>query len=402
MTGTPLQADDFRREAESIFSTVRESGVTFADGTIGRFGYGASDRKLNLKTRTGLYCGQIGIAVYFAAMYTEFGDELYQRCVEKAVTPLLERAAEDVLDSTYIGAGCGAGSVIYGLSLLSELTGERRYRDRAEDLVAAVSAETIAQDEQYDLLLGAAGTTIGLLRHWERTNDREALDKAVRCGEHLLANRYDKWGEYKLWDTSNGEGILSTSTGMGHGVAGISYALYRLYHHTGREEFREAADNAISFENLFYSEYENNWKANFSGIKHYSHWWCYGLVGIGNARLGSLQYYQSETLERDLRRVTSGFSPHVAPEDPICHGTFAQIDFLLELGREFDTEYIEKARQLAAETITKRRRANTYRVANGSVDGITNPVLFVGTAGIGYTILRLLRPDSIPSILRFE
>ncbi|NEU58712.1 lanthionine synthetase LanC family protein [Halorussus sp. MSC15.2] len=402
MTEQFTQAEDIRCEVKSIVEDVERTGVTFEDGTTGRVGFMSSLDGLNLKTRNGLYSGQIGIALYFAAMYQYFEDEIYREKAEQAVDFIFDRDEEELVDTAYIGAGAGVGSLVYGLDLLSELTDNQRYRNRAADLVSELSKEIIEDDDQYDMLLGAAGTVTGLLRHWEHSDNSEALDKAILCGEHLLDSRYDKWADYKLWDTSRKEGTLSTSTGMGHGVAGISYSLYRLYQHTQRDAFRVAARNALEFENLFYSKHQHNWKSNFVGIKHYSHWWCNGLAGIGHARLGSLQYRTSETLERDMNRVRNGLEPQLLAEDSVCHGTFAQINLLIDLGRMYDEQYLEAAWELASDAIERRRRAGSYRVDPGHIDGIDNPVFFLGTTGVGYTLLRLLAPAEIPSVLRFE
>jgi lantibiotic modifying enzyme len=188
---------------------------------------------------------------------------------------------------------------------------------------------------------------------------------------------------------------------MGHGAAGIGYSLYRLYAHKERKRYREAADDTVRFENVFYSKHEENWKSNWTSPPYYSFWWCFGLSGIGLSRLGSLEYVESPELTRDLDRAKS-FEPKLASTDTVCHGTFSQIDFLLELGRKYGNEYFREARNLAASSIDRRKETKTYKVTLGDIEGIYNPTFFLGTAGIGYTILRLLQPDGLPSILRFE
>lgn len=392
----------FEREARTIARAIRETGVELPNGTTARAGFISVDDELQIKVRNGLYSGQLGIAVYFAAMYAVLGDEEYERFARSVVTPLLEASVDELLDEPYIGVGSGVGSTVYGLTLLAQLTGDQRYEDRAGDVVDALSASTIVEDEQYDILLGTAGTLTGLLAYYERSEDPKALERATTCGKYLLENRYEKWNAYHIWDTSMVNDALSTSTGMGHGVSGIVSALYRLYGHTEREAFREAADDALAFENLFYSEYQRNWKANFSGVEHYTDRWCSGRVGIGLARLTSLESHSIEPIERDLRRAEQGLDPALMASDSLCHGTFGQVDFLVELGRRGDETALERARTLAATAIERKRETGHYSVANEQFDGISNPVLFLGTAGIGYELLRLLEPESIPSVLRFE
>lgn len=402
MTGPVERTRRLRTEALSIAEDVRAAGLDL-DGERSRVvGYIDGDGGLNLKTRTGLYCGQLGVAVYFAAVSAVTGEESYSRHAASAVTHITSGPPDRVLDAPYVGIGSGVGSVLYGLTLLADLTGEDRYEERAREIVRATSAATMEDDDQYDVLLGTAGAVTGLLAHYERSGDQEALARAEQWGQYLLESRYEKWGHYGLWDTSTKAGVLSTSTGMGHGVAGIVQALFRLYDHTRHDAFREAASEAVAFENLFYSGYEGNWKANFGGVEHYTNWWCSGLVGVGCARLASLAHHDSERLRRDLGRAVRGFEPRLLRNDSLCHGTFGQVDLLLELDRAFEQDYRERARDLALDALARRRETGHYAVANERIDGLSNPVFFLGTAGIGYTLLRLVEPETVPSVLRFE
>lgn len=402
MTEAAPETHLFRREAVSIANDVLEAGVKLDEDRTRYAGYIESEGGLNLKTRTGLYCGQLGVAVFLAATYAVTNGERYRERAASIVAHLMEGTPQDIVDTPYVGVGNGVGSVLYGLTLLGDLTGEERYHLRAREFARAIPMSRIANDDQHDILLGTAGTITGLLAHHERSGDEAALETASLCGEHLLENRYEKWGHYRLWDTSMKGDVLSTSTGMGHGVAGIAQALYRLYGQTDHEPFRKAAAEAIRFENLFYSEYEGNWKANFGGVEHYTNWWCNGLVGVGSARLGSLTYHESELLRGDLRQVAKEFEPELLRNDSLCHGTFGQVDLLLELDKECEGDWIERARMLASQAIERRKEAGHYAVANGGVESLTNPVLFLGIAGIGYSLLRLLAPDRVPSVLRFE
>lgn len=405
MTEAGTVETELRQEAKRICTDVQADRIELPDGETGWIGYDlkkhdASDRLLMIRGQKGLYCGQLGVATFFAAMYEVFGDETYRQQAHEAIDFLLQEDVDELTEDVGLGVGSGYGSLVYGLSVVADLTGNRQYRDRAREFVRSLTETKIRLDDEYDVLLGTAGALLALLAYYERTDEEDALDRAVLCGEHLLENRHDKWG-YQVWETHWSDSFQSFTTGMGHGAAGISYALYRLYGHTGRPEFRDAADDALGFENVFYSETNSNWRANWASIPHYPQWWCYGVPGIGLARLGSLQYHESETLERDLRRAR-GFDPRLGSKDEICHGTFSQVDFLVELGRRFDESYVDRATELAAEAMERTRQTGGYRVVGGRTEGIYNPIFFLGTAGIGYTLLRLLEPESLPSICRFE
>lgn len=399
----PLDVPDhaLRLETQRIYENIREAMVTTPAGASGWVGYDLTDGELVVKGEKGLYSGQLGVALYFGAMYAVFNEDRYRESTYEAVSYLFEQDIVELVDGAGVGVGSGIGAIIYGLSVLAEVTGSHRYRERAEEFLAALSDERIKSDNEYDVLGGVAGAVAGTLRLYEQTRKTNALNKAVRCGEHLLDNRYDKWG-YGVWDTFWDDSVQSFSTGMAHGAAGISYSLFRLYGHTGRTGFRDAAHDALDFENVFYSRRNRNWKANWRAIPQYPTWWCYGLFGVGTARLGSLEHYESEVLRRDLDRARDGLEPELLAGDSVCHGTASIIDWLVELGRAVDVDYASQARGLAGEMIRRRRRTGGYQFAHGDLDGLYNPVFFLGTAGIGYTLLRLLDPNGLPSVLRFE
>ncbi|MFB6176876.1 MAG: lanthionine synthetase LanC family protein, partial [Halobaculum sp.] len=339
----------------------------------------------------------LGVGVYLAAVSATRGtvdaDEV------RRAASFDDIDAETVVEEVGLGMGKGIGSLVYGLSVLGTLTGENRYFERATRLATAVSDEMLAGTEQADVLLGVAGTLHGLAALYERTDEKVVLDRAISCGEQLLAARKPKWGTH-VWDTHPGD-ASSCSTGMGHGAAGVCYGLYRLYDHTGRVAFKDAADDALQYENAMYTPAENNWWANWNDVEHFPRWWCYGVAGIGLARIGSLEHHDATHLRRDLDRA-AGFEPAVGKRDALCHGTFSQVAFLSELARVRRDRHEERARELAERAVRRRHDRGAYQVACGCIDELANPSLFLGLPGIGYTLLRLVESTDLPSLLRFE
>ncbi len=401
MTGPPVTDEDLVAEAEAIAEAIWDARFDLPGEETRWIGYNSSRGKPVLMGRDGIFGGQMGIAVYFAATYAVTGDQRYRRFAETAASGFRERDPAALIANADLGAGTGTGSYIYGLTLLWQLLDDPVYRELAREFVQALSGDAIAADGRYDVLCGAAGTVLALLAYREATGE-DALGTAIDCGDHLLDNRIEKWNGYEIWDTSRENQPGRIRTGMAHGAGGIAYALYRLFDHADLDRYRRAAEDALSFEDFYYAEYEGNWKANPTTVDHYPAWWCYGLVGIGLARLGSHQHHPSDRLARDLDRARRGVDPQLLADDSVCHGTFGQVDFLVELGRRDDPEYAEMARDLAGRGVERRREAGSYRVAFGDVEGLYNPAFFLGTAGIGYTLLRLVAPETIPCLLRFE
>lgn len=392
------------RETRSIYQRIQNNKVDLPDGSHGWVGYDF-DKSGNvvIEGRKGMYSGQLGVALYFAAMYRVYGREEYRIAAANTADFLLVGEPQDQMEVAELGGGNGLGGILYGLSLLSSLTDDRKYWERARELLHELERNRITSDDVYDVLLGTSGLLLGLLHLYERHGEESALDAAVACGEHLLDSRYDKWN-YRVWDTHVTSRGKSFTTGMGHGAAGICYALYRLYGNTGQTRFRDAANEALQFEEFFFSDLKKNWKANWHSLPDYPDWWCYGRSGIGLARLGSLAHYDSDQIRKDLQRVRSGIHSDLSARDSICHGTFARVELLTEFHRndDVDGDFIHEAGQLATKALNRKVDSGHYRVDYGGTKGIYNPVLFLGTAGVGYTFLRLLYPEQIPSILRYE
>lgn len=405
MTAAPADDDRLRTAASEILADVADALVDIPEGGQTAPGFVAGTRGVHLKTRPGVYCGGLGVAVAMAGLGHVTGTDQTDR-VRAWASQAMDAEIDTVLERPYAGAGTGYGSDVYGLTLLAALTGESRYADRRDALVDAFDERVFADDNQYDVLLGSAGVVHALLACHETTGSDAALSAARACGDHLLENRYEKWNAYGLWDTSRVDGLYSTATGAGHGVAGIAHALYRLWSHTGAAAYREAADDAVAFENTFYADRENNWKMNFGGVRHYTDWWCSGRVGVAAARHGSLTAVAAREregaaagLSRDVDRAAAGLAPRLLASDSLCHGTAGVLDALVDL-RDHPAVGDDDARRLATALLDRREESGHLRVTHGEIEELDNPALFLGTGGVAYALSRVVDP-SLPALTRF-
>lgn len=372
------------------------------NGTIGWLSFDTDSHthpggETGLRASPGIYSGRLGIAVYLAAVEAVDGDWKTPQMDTDALLSDLE--PDDVRRYTRalgVGIRDGLGSVVYGLSLLSELTGDERHTETAQAVTREFSSHRVESVETTNVIDGLAGTIHGLCKLHEVDGTGLGLTRAVECGERLLEFRYPKWGTTAI-DTHPGS-VTTCSTGMGRGAAGVAHALYRLYGHTGRTEFRDAADDVLVFERAFYEPSRHNWLANWSDVPNFRLWWSQGTPGIGLARVGSLSDHPVDHLREDLSRAAD-YTPRLGRRDSLRRGTFAQVAFLIELSRH-DGGDCTDARRLAARAVARRESEGDYRlVARTSV---TNPSLFFGISGIGYTLLRLFAPERLPSVGRFE
>ncbi|MEZ3145482.1 lanthionine synthetase LanC family protein [Halobaculum sp. MBLA0143] len=401
---TTLSDDRLRSAAEAIARQLPEPAIGYPDEIVQTVGYIEGENGVHPAAKPGVFCGRLGVAVYFAALAAVTETDSYTDSARAWADRCLQTDPETVCARPDIGVGSGVGSTVYGLTLLAGLTGEPVYADRASEVVQAIDRETVADDRQYDVLLGAAGTVHGLLAYYEASGDDTALETAHACGKHLLSERFEKWNGYSVWDTSRVDGVGSAAVGAAHGVGGIAHALYRLGAHTEDERYIKIAEEAVAFENTFYSPHERNWKANFGGVRDYTDWWCSGKTGVGATRLGSLSVHGSDTLRRDARRVAEALDSGLLAHDSLCHGNAGVLDLLVGLASHDETADLvsmERPRGLAHVVLERRSETGQYSITHGGITGLSNPVLFLGTTGVGYGFLRLLEP-SLPSLVQFE
>lgn len=412
---------------EAVWAARRET----SDGRVGWIALDNDDGTAVTTATDGLYRGQLGVGVFFAALAaTEDGG--FRRRALVATEQLLDC---DRPGDGSLGIGNGLGGLVYGLSVIGDLLDDDRYLSRAAELITGCSSDRIAADDRYDVLHGAAGGLLGALKLARVTDDPAAVEFATQCGRHLLNSRYDKWG-YGVWDTGPDPSYTTTSVGMGHGVGGIALALARLGSRTDglgskrltndsgigsstdasgtgsstdasgigsstdASAFTAAAADAIRFENTFYSASDARWKANWRSVPDYPPWWCYGTPGIGAARLATPGLDRS-LIERDVRRAIR-FQPEATRRDSLCHGLCSRIDFRLGVARSDRFETSTAPDSLVDRLVATRRRNGHFRLPHGDVDGLCNPSLFVGRSGIGYTLLRHRHPERLPSLLRFN
>ncbi len=237
-----------------------------------------------------LYNGSTGIALFLAAHAASTGNELSRELALASIANLRRtlkgRNASRIARSLGIGAATGLGSIVYGFSLISKFLSDDDLLGDVHNAVGLFTNELIGADKQLDVMGGSAGAILTLLRVYRDTASSHALDRAIACGKHLMAqSRVGKDGN-RTWI---GEGFGAQGlNGMSHGAAGFAYALMSLAEAAGREDFAQAAAECISFENSSYDSTRHNWPdLRTPGHTHWPCQWCHGATGIGLARFAT-------------------------------------------------------------------------------------------------------------------
>jgi lantibiotic modifying enzyme len=87
--------------------------------------------------------------------------------------------------------------------------------------------------------------------------------------------------------------------------------------------------------------------------------------------------------------------------DHLCCGNSGLAETLLTAGIKLqDRELTQDALRIMSKLTARANLRGSASIASGH--GFFNPSLFQGAAGVGYQLLRVARPDIIPSVLLFE
>jgi len=361
-----------------------------------------------------LYNGATGIALFLAAHGTVSGHapsvELALAGLAHIRRNLTSRSAARFARSLGIGAATGLGSIIYGFCVIAKCAGNAALLQDAERAAHLFTDELIAADKQLDVMGGAAGAILALLRLHRDTQSDVALARAIRCGEHLLAQERIGHARHRSWIGQGFGG--SPLNGMSHGAAGFAYSLASLAAASGREEFAGAAAECIAFEDQTYDPARHNWPdLRVPGQSAWPCQWCHGAPGIGLARLATgRRIGVNAALDAKLggtlvatdigNAVESVKQAWPGQLDTLCCGTLGAIEFLCEAADRAGAREINElaARRLAA-VLASAAANGDYRWNSGKRQ--FNLGLFRGLAGVGYTVLRRI-DRSLPNVLIWE
>ncbi|HEX4966781.1 MAG TPA: type 2 lanthipeptide synthetase LanM family protein [Thermoanaerobaculia bacterium] len=360
-----------------------------------------------------LHLGIPGIALFLAHLGAVSGEPRFSRLARAAVVTFraqvfLDQTKPDspLLDS--IGAFSGWGGILYALTHLGVLWEDESFLDDAQQ-VAERLAPGIEGDETCDVIAGAAGALVCLLGLYRVRPAQRLLDLTVRCGERILERARPM--ERGLGWTIPIAGSTPLA-GFSHGAAGIAWALLHLAAAVGDNRFRQVALAAIDYERSLFDATEANWPdlREWTGATRledptaprFLSAWCHGAPGIAIARLDSLPLVKGaariEMREEAVIAVRTTVATGFGKGHCLCHGDFGNLEAVTLAAETLDDSALaETAGRLAGGILDSARRHGWHQGMRTAAEA---PGLMVGLAGIGYGLLRLAAPRSVPSVLR--
>lgn len=297
------------------------------------------------------------------------------------------------------GGYLGLGSWIWSWLLLHDLgavPGAEAIR-RATAAAARVP-EAVAADETYDLLGGAAGAVVPLLRLAERTGTGRWRELAGEVGHRLqqVARRSPAGAHWPRPQEPEGIG------GLSHGVTGIGWALARAGAATGDAALGELADAAFAREEAWYDPQRGGWQdARASAAAAITALWCHGSVGIGIAAADLLGHdprdgrgdHLADLLQRAGRASwPAGFGSN----HTLCHGDLSAWELLDRAwAAGLGPSGVDRGR-VTAEVLTSLEE---HGATSGLTREVFSPALMSGLGGTAYQLLRMHPECDLPSVL---
>jgi type 2 lantibiotic biosynthesis protein LanM len=340
-----------------------------------------------------LYNGTAGIALFLASLARVTGRPEFDALARAAYADVANYLRAPAREPS-VGAFVGSPGALYAALHLSHLWDDPAVAGDAVQVLDQVGRRARHVPDM-DILDGAAGCILVMLRLASHFPASPALPIAVACGNRLIrqAERVD--GALAWTPAWASRPLL----GLSHGTAGIAWALAELASATGDRRFLRAARRALAYEEQHFDAAAGNWpdlrdEAQATGSSSVA--WCHGAPGAGLARL----MLRGHGL--DDRELDAGVAVAVSTTERqgfgqthcLCHGDLGNAELL----------------QLAGDRSGALRRAKAVlddeqtfgRWRTGATNGAEAPGLMTGLAGIGYGLLRLADPCSVPSVLVLE
>lgn len=397
------QQDFFIKTAKEIADYLYTLSFTKVHGdkrSISWINLSTSNETFDLQTMDdNLYNGLSGMALMYLSMWVVTKDIKYLGIAEDVMEDIMHRIEELPIDDTTlsIGAFAGLSSILYTLLNFYQFTPKKKYKECMKKLLHIIQ-NRLHDDTNLDVIGGAAGTLIVLMRYYELIQEQEILDMAKLCGEFLIQKASHFTDQEVGWISTSKKAV----TGFSHGNAGIIYALELLNNYIQSEHIHTIIKKGLTFENQ--NKHKEKWvDLRIEDSKSDTGAWCHGSPGILLSRL-ELQKSKNEWIatqsKQDIEHAISNtFQFGFGQGKSICHGVMGNAIIVMKYGQEIQ-EHIwgNISKNLMYENIKNLKFDQWKKRSEGDIQGLG---LLTGLAGIAYGLL-YASDQTLPNITTLE
>lgn len=286
------------------------------------------------------YRGTPGTSYFLLKAYGLTRDRRYLRTAEDGLAYLRSRATQEggglSLDPVENGLFVGNGGPGYTFLYAYKITRNREYLRIAESFADRIIAKPdFGPRSSPDIISGAAGAGIFLLKLHSINKNRTYLDGALKLGDFLIerAEPQEHGVKWKTFDDN--PAIDYYFVGFSHGPAGIGYYLERLYQVTKVQKYHDYAMKAQDYiESIAVHEknYVKWYHEELARKTRFSSQWCHGAPGMNPF---FLVMYQDTKDRRFLDWIEQNTNylldqgVNVRKNGSVCHGISGNLGSLL-------------------------------------------------------------------------
>ena len=288
------------------------------------------------------------------------------------------------------------GSLVYYAAISDELLPDSNLLDDNELLsdIESYYNNWLHKDQYFDFMLGACGSVILFSNIFEKTKNPRYKQLAITCADHVASAAIQK-DNFVYWSTEKFKGL----GGFSHGASSYSVAMLMAYRLTNSTEFFNLYKGSLEYDQSFYREHLHGFIDNrYYPQEVCNYGWAHGSAGIAVSRILLHQHDSENTKLRDEMSICrSSLNAFIESVDnySINAGFAGAIEVLNaltnELGEEnnfIKTHMRSHLKKWIAQPSTLVSDKNHLHLP-----------MNLGISGLGYSVLRFLHGDKLPSYL---
>jgi type 2 lantibiotic biosynthesis protein LanM len=350
-----------------------------------------------------LYAGTAGIGLFLANLALATGKKRYANLSREALDYSWNAwkwvTHKNLWEHFAVHGYAGISSLVYAFSECGRLLNDATMIKRALKVALEMPVKRLEKQKNPDVLGGTSGTLLTYLHLYDLHPDGLLLERAKQIEKYIMQCQAEG-PSAGGWESPLSERPL---LGMGHGAAGIAYALLRLYSITGKDVLRKSAEAGLRYERGAFSKKYQDWPnlQSTSDEPYFMAGWCCGAPGTGLARLGIVDIVKDDKeIEKEIDIAVAATKSHLGEDGHhLCCGETGRILLLLEAGKCLGRQQLcENARDAACAMIDFYETKG-YLDLHAFAERLILPSLMSGISGIGLTLLALLYPDDISKVL---